>query len=68
MATVQTKAINIDEIALSSTTVKTGAAVYITVFYNGELSEELIVYVANNINRSYGVDGLSLNVSFTKEE
>lgn len=28
MAAVQTKAINIDEIALSSTTVKTGAAVY----------------------------------------
>ena len=38
MAAVQTKAINIDEIALSSTTVKTGAAVYITVFYNDESS------------------------------
>ena len=31
-------------------------------------ANESDVNVANNINRSYGVDGLSLNVSFTKKE
>lgn len=30
-------------------------------------ANESDVNVANNINRSYGVDGLSPNVSFTKK-
>lgn len=33
-----------------------------------ETNHESDVNVANNINRNYGVDGLSLNVSFTKKE